>query len=93
MGKHIDASQPEYRRNPQGNLVLCTWVYLVQRPTTSWISWQELKQVDWNEKAAWTKGMATRKELLENWEDVFRVMEILTGHYGDEGVRLIAWQH
>lgn len=43
----------------------------------SWISWQELKQSDWEGDAS--------------WQATVKVLAILAGLYGDENVRLVVW--
>lgn len=37
------------------------------------------------------KSGLTRKDFVTNWDNVFKVLEILAERYGDEGVRVIAW--
>ncbi len=32
-----------------------------------------------------------RRELVTNWEGVFKELEVLAEKYGDEGVRVVAW--
>jgi hypothetical protein len=89
----------------------------------SWVTWQELAAMDWEEEGSNLTGLSfseeeaaqqtsvvdtqpdparpgsvlvfkhwKRRELVwPTWTTLFKVMETLAGHYGDEGVRLVVW--
>jgi len=65
----------------------------------TWVSWSELKVIDWQEKANLTldetdplSDLPTRQDVVTpGWAALFRIMEILAHEYGDERVRLVVW--
>lgn len=68
--------------------------------SASWITWSEIKQVDWSTPAqvsgpiglSSTDHVAKRREAIErDWLLLFDVMRRLAREYGDENVRLVVW--
>jgi hypothetical protein len=89
----------------------------------SWVTWQELAAMDWEEEGSNLVGISMsaeeaaqqtgvvethldksrpgqvvvvkqwkRRELVwPTWTTLFKVMETLAGHYGDERVHLVVW--
>ena len=59
----------------------------------SWVTWAEIKAMDWEEEAA--DGESRRKDAFDSrdWQALFGMMEALAGPggYGDQGVRLVVW--
>jgi hypothetical protein len=68
--------------------------------SASWITWSELKQVDWNVPAQVTgpiglssvDHIAKRREAIEwDWLLLFDLMRRLARDYGGDNVRLVVW--
>jgi hypothetical protein len=58
----------------------------------TWISWAELKAVNWAEIEDAPGELVTRQSALSSsFVLVFELMEILARHEGDEKVRLVVW--
>ncbi|MFG2557374.1 hypothetical protein [Streptomyces sp. NPDC048496] len=60
----------------------------------TWIGWDELKTVDWDEPAVASDARMTRREAVPvdgDWKPVWTVMETLAAIHGDTNVRLAAW--
>ena len=57
-----------------------------------WITWAELKAVDWDEVEQVPGETVTRRSALHSsFALVFQLMEILARHNGDNNVRLVVW--
>lgn len=150
-----------YQENEQGEPVFRYITRIITRPAVSWLSWLEIKQIDWEEEASWleiheclrndqrkifrertylyspdlslpefeekvgfeqlniskeqewdfgeevwkeyetffhaarvyrtVKVKMKRKDLIPNWERIFKVMALLAEKHGDDGVRVISW--
>lgn len=57
----------------------------------SWISWSEIKSVDWQQVAEAAELPPEPALVTVGWALLFRLMDVLAQHYGDENVRLVVW--
>ncbi|MEU8543769.1 hypothetical protein AB0C52_27900 [Streptomyces sp. NPDC048717] len=60
--------------------------------SASWIGWEELAAVDWDEPAA-VERMTRRQAVKDDpeWAPVWATMKILADVHGPQCVRLVAW--
>ena len=57
----------------------------------SWISWSEITIVNWQHVAEEAELSSEQPLVTPGWALLFRLMEVLAQHYGDENVRLVVW--
>lgn len=71
----------------------------------TWLSWRDIAAIDWDEEGTIAHPIPTKQGvppteerirkrkgvLTPEWQMLFEMMAILARHYGEEGVRIVAW--